>query len=139
MCKRTTIASFFSFFCSQFLHLIFPRHLYIQNTEKKMFDHAVTTKKSILLSFTNLRGIWAKTTVFKNDQCIWNWIFKTPCLKIYAIPSTNFSTWLSWRKCEHELILFECKINYAKKFELIRIAIYIYIITFCFISYNLGH
>ena len=79
-------------------------------------------QKSNLLYFWQSIGTWTDTIFMNGSREEWTGIFtkSSKSKEKFDYTSPNFSTWLCrTRKCEHELILFECKINYAKTFELI--------------------
>ena len=79
-------------------------------------------QKSNLLYFWQSIGTWTDTIFMNGSREEWTGIFtkSSKSKEKFDYTSPNFSTWLCCtRKCEHELILFECKINYAKTFELI--------------------
>ena len=79
-------------------------------------------QKSNLLYFWQSIGTWTDTIFMNGSREEWTGIStkSSKSKEKFDYTSPNFSTWLCrTRKCEHELILFECKINYAKTFELI--------------------
>ena len=132
MCPRATIASFFSFSVPNFYIWFFFLVVHTKHKKENVWPSRYNQKvDSIVICLS--QGDMSKMDRAHEWPKRLNWIFKNPCHPEKCIfSSANFSTWLSWWKCEHELILFECKINYAKTFELILIAIYIYIMVFCF-------
>ena len=114
------------FFFLSFLHLILLQ------------VHTFTKRKCLTMQTTKVDSI-----VFGNPQGheqgrVYDWSVNNQItiFKILLIPPKTFPGFLfklqhvvdvvGSRKCEHELILFECKINYAKTFELIFIAIHLH-------------
>ena len=94
--------------------------------KKKMFDHA--DNQSRFNCIWQSLGTWTRQSVWLvSEQSNYN--IQNPChpsQKVSLIPLQTLARGWRSRKCEHELILFECKINYAKTFELIHSALHLH-------------
>ena len=109
-----------SFLCRFYIWFFFLRSLLV--SKKENVWPCRQHQKSNLLYFWQSIGTWTDTIFMNGSREEWNGIFtkSSKSKEKFDYTSPNFSTWLCCtRKCEHELILFECKINYAKTFELI--------------------
>ena len=120
MYTRTTIEFILLFFVVFTFDSFFLRSLLV--SKKENVWPCRQHQKSNLLYFWQSIGTWTDTIFMNGSREEWNGIFtkSSKSKEKFDYTSPNFSTWLCCtRKCEHELILFECKINYAKTFELI--------------------
>ena len=109
-----------SILCRFYIWFFFLRSLLV--SKKENVWPCRQHQKSNLLYFWQSIGTWTDTIFMNGSREEWNGIFtkSSKSKEKFDYTSPNFSTWLCCtRKCEHELILFECKINYAKTFELI--------------------
>ena len=122
MHTRTRIENCLFLFCVIFT---FDSFAGLHIHKKKMFDHA--DNQSRFNCIWKSIGTWTRQSSWMLREQ-WNNI-KHPChpyKNISGVPPQTLARGWRSRKCEHELILFECKINYAKTFELIFIAIHLH-------------